>query len=91
MTLSVKELASAAATTAYYDSLMATLGFTKDLPGYAQGAFISPSGSVVTQKDYKVLEVDVTRMPPGIGPYHYSPATVAKAVALEIIGCWTGK
>ena len=63
MELSVKELSSWAQTKQYFDSLAATLGRTRDLPGLGQAAFQTTDGSVVVRKDWKVLLVDSSGAP----------------------------
>jgi hypothetical protein len=90
ITLSVKELVNAAATTAYFDSLMTTLGDQRALAGLAQGAFITLNGSVVVRKDYKVLDVDVSQLPAEFGQPLQPRGQVAQEVAFVIIGCWSG-
>jgi hypothetical protein len=62
MKLSVKELDDEAATTKYYDDLGKTLGHKQNLQGLGQGSYTTNNG-VVVRKDYKVLTVDVSRMP----------------------------
>ena len=90
MTLSVKELSSEAETTAYFDSLATKLGKTTDQPAIGQGAFHVKDGSIVVRKDYKVLLIDVTKLPASFGVPAASRADVATNVAAVIMGCWTG-
>ena len=57
--LSVKELASAQTTTAYFDGLANKLGRSEALNGLGQGGFIGENNEVVVRTGYKVLLVDV--------------------------------
>jgi hypothetical protein len=90
MTLSVKELSSTEETTAYFDSLATRLHKTTDQPGVGQGAFHVQDGSLVVRKDYKVLLIDVTKLPASFGVPADKRADVATNVAVAIMGCWTG-
>ena len=88
--LSVKELSSTAETTAYFNSLGSRLGMARSLPNLGQGAFQTTDGSVVVRKDYKVLLVDPTGLPPEFGNPPTNPGDVAVTVAIVILGCWSG-
>ena len=88
--VAVKELASWAETTAYFDGLAAQLGRARDLESLGQGAFQTTDGSVVVRKDWKVLLVDDTGLPPQFGVPPTSAADVAVTVADVILGCWAG-
>jgi hypothetical protein len=90
MRLSVKEVSSPEETTAYFDSLAAKLGKTKEIPGLGQGAYQVRDGSVVVRKDYKVLLIDVTKLPAEFGVPSDSRGDVAINVGVTIMGCWTG-
>ena len=90
MTLSVKEVSSVAETTKYFDSLLAKLGKTKEIPGLGQGAFQVRDGSVVVRKDFKILLIDVTKLPAEFGVPSDTRGDVAINVAETIMGCWTG-
>jgi hypothetical protein len=88
--LSVKELSSEEETTQYFDSLATKLGKKQDVKSLGQGAFQTEDGSVVVRKDYKVLTIDVSKLP---GQFGVPPATrgdVAINVGAAIMGCWTG-
>jgi hypothetical protein len=89
MTLSVKEVSNEAETTAYFDSLATKLGKTA-APVGIPNAFQVKGGSVVVRKDFKVLLVDVTKLPASFGVPSASKADVAINVAATIMGCWTG-
>ncbi|MGO8870022.1 MAG: hypothetical protein ACLQPH_01225 [Acidimicrobiales bacterium] len=90
MTLSVKELSSPEQTTAYFDSLGTQLGVAQELQNLGQGAFQTTDGSVVVRKDYKVLLVDISGLPPEFGNPPTTRAEVAVTVADVILGCWAG-
>jgi len=90
MTLSVKELSNEAETTAYFDMLAQKLGKTKDQAGIGQGAFSVKDGSIVVRKDYKVLLVDVSKLPANFGVPSDTRSNIAINVAVAILGCWTG-
>ncbi len=90
MTLSVKEVSSTAETTAYFDSLATKLHKTKDIQGLGQGAFQVADGSMVVRKDYKILLIDITKLPAQFGVPADSRGNVAINVAEAIMGCWTG-
>jgi hypothetical protein len=87
--LSVKEVSNPAETTAYFDSLATTLHKTRTLT-IGQGAFQVKDGSVVVRKDFKVLLVDITKLPPNFGLPSASRGDVAINVAETIMSCWTG-
>lgn len=92
MTLSVKEVSSPAETTAYFDSLATKLHKTKSLDQFSlgQGSFQVADGSVVVRKDYKILLIDVTKLPAEFGVPADSRGDVAINVAEAIMGCWSG-
>jgi hypothetical protein len=90
MTLSVKELADRATTTDYYNGLENRLGDQQRLNGLGQGGFAAPNGTVVVRKDYKVLEVDTSRLPLQFGSPPIRRSDAAITVAGTIMGCWTG-
>jgi hypothetical protein len=89
MRLSVKELSSDAETTAYFDSLAQKLGKAKDRPEVGK-AFTTRNGSLVVRKDYKVLLVDVSKLPASFGVPADPREDVAVNVGVTIMGCWTG-
>ncbi len=90
LTMSVKELSSVAETTAYFKSLGAQLGLARSLGNLGQGAFQTTNGSVVVRKDYKVLLVDPTGLPPEFGSPPTTPGDVAVTAAIVVLGCWSG-
>jgi hypothetical protein len=87
--LAVKEMSSTAETTAYYDSLATKLHKT-DAQVSVTGAFQVKDGSVVVRKDYKVLLVDITKLPAQFGVPADSRGDVAINIAVTIMGCWVG-
>jgi hypothetical protein len=90
VSLSVKELANQATTDRYYASLRSQLGQVRQLKGFGQGAFTTHDGSLVLRKDYKVLLVDTSKLTVPFGQGLNSRSQVATAVALTVLGCWTG-
>ena len=91
--LAVKELVSDKATTDYFNAQKQRLGVQENLFGFAgQGAFIAKNDDVVVRKDYKVLLVDVKKVPKGTGTF--VPAMVrpdiATNIASVIMNCWPG-
>jgi hypothetical protein len=89
-TLTVKELSSWPQTKAYFGSLGATLGNAAKATGLGQGAFTTKNGSVVVRKDWKVLTVDISGLPPQFGVPSTSAADNAFTIADVIMGCWNG-
>lgn len=89
-TLSVQELSSWDQTYAYMDRLRTELGQTRTLANLGQGAFQTTDGSVAVRKDWKVLLVDVSGLPPQFGVPPTSSGDVAVTVADLILGCWDG-
>jgi hypothetical protein len=88
--LSVKELSSWSQTLAYFHGLGVQLGDPKTLGNLGQGAFRTSGGDVVVRKDWKVLLVDVSGLPPQFGVPPTSATDVAFTVADIILGCWDG-
>jgi len=92
VTLSVKELRNAAATTRYFDKLGDTLGRRPGKLALGQGAFTAKDGSVVVRKDFKVLDVDVSQLSGKLGTTPPLDASlVALNIAATVLGCWTGE
>jgi hypothetical protein len=91
MTLSVKELDNAADTTAYFNMLAQKLGKSKVDYNIGQGAFTTNNGSLVARKDYKVMLVDVSKLPAKFGVPADTRANVAINVASTIMNCWSGE
>jgi hypothetical protein len=90
LTLAVKELADGPATDEYFASLAKDLGKTQDINGLGQGAFTTKNKSAVVRKDYKVLLVDISKLPPEFGNPPDKRENIALNVAATIMGCWTG-
>ena len=66
------------------------LGRTKTLVNVGEDAYATSTGSAVVRKDYKVLIVDVSRLPERFGKPVGSRASIATAVAMTVLRCWTG-
>ncbi len=90
VSISVKELDSAAQTTAYFDQLRATSGHRSERLAMGQGSYFTPSGSVVVRLGWKVMSVDVSQLPDAFGKPPVSPSEAAVSVAAVILGCWSG-
>jgi hypothetical protein len=90
MTLSVKELETKAQTTATYNAFATELGKTSTAVSFGDGAFVTTNGSVVVRKDFKVLDVDISKLPQSVGQPPQDRATAALSVAATVMGCWTG-
>ncbi len=88
--VSVKELSSWDETYAYFNGLATQLGNTRTLGSLGQAAFQTTDGSVIVRKDWKVLEVDDTGLPPTLGVPPTDKSDVAVTVADVILGCWAG-
>jgi hypothetical protein len=88
--LSVKELSSWGQTLDYFHSLGREMGLARSLANLGQGAFQVTDGSVVVRKDWKVLLVDISPLPPRFGVPATSSGDVAVTVADVILGCWDG-
>jgi hypothetical protein len=91
MGLSVKELSSTEETDAYYNELKQKLGVKAPQYGLGQGAFVTDNGSVVVRKDYKVLVIDVSKLPAQFGDPPDTRSNDAINVGVTIMGCWTGE
>jgi hypothetical protein len=92
MTLSVREFSSPDETTAYYNELAQKLGNVKPQYGInGQGAFLTKNGSIVVRKDYKVLLVDISKLPATFGQPPDTRSHVAINTAAAIMNCWKGE
>jgi hypothetical protein len=90
ITLSVKEMSTTPETTAYFDARAKALGQRSGRVAIGQGAFQTTNGSVVVRKDWKVLTVDISKVPASFGEPPENAAGVALSIAATILGCWTG-
>jgi hypothetical protein len=86
----VKELSSWSETSAYFHSFASSMGDVGSLGNLGQVAFTTSDGSVVVRKDWKVLLVDISPLPPQFGKPPTSRADVAYTIAALILGCWAG-
>ena len=90
ITLSVKEMSTTPETTTYFDAQAKLLGQRPGRVAIGQGAFQTTNGSVVVRKDWKVLTVDIAKVPASFGQPPETAASVALSIAATILGCWTG-
>ena len=90
LTLAVKELADKASTDAYFNQEAEELGKSQKINGLGSPAFTTSNKSVVVRKDYKVMLVDISKLPAQFGNPPDSRENIALNVAAEILGCWTG-
>jgi hypothetical protein len=88
--LSIQELSSWGQTYAYYDSFKRSLGELRPLGNLGQGAYQTKNGDVVVRKDWKVLLVNISQLPPRFGKPPTAAQYVAVTVADVILGCWAG-
>jgi hypothetical protein len=88
--LSVKEMSTTPETTAYFDAQAKRLGRRTGRVAIGQGAFQTTVGDLVVRKDWKVLTVDISKVPASFGQPPETAASVALSVAATILGCWTG-
>ncbi len=88
--MSVKELKNDLETTSYFESLQKEVGSAQNVDGLGQGGFITPNGSVVVRKDFKVLLVDDAALPATMSSPPLTPGNVAMLVAKTVMSCWTG-
>ena len=66
ISLSVKELSDAGATTGYFEGLAKDLGQPPGGISLGEGAFATPT-QIVVRKDFMVLDVNVSDLPPQFG------------------------
>jgi hypothetical protein len=90
ITLSVKENDNAAETTKEYNADAAKLGRRPAVVSFGQGAYITTNGSVIVRKDFKVLDVDVSKIPLKFGSPAQDRSDVALSIAATVMSCWTG-
>lgn len=88
--VSVKELSSCSQTLAFYHQLGRRMGVARTLANLGQAAYQTTDGSVVVRKDWKVLLVDDTGLPPQFGVPPTSAGDVAVTIADVVLGCWSG-
>jgi hypothetical protein len=90
LTLSVKELDTKAQTTQVYNAYATQLGRRTTSVAFGEGAFLTTNGSVIVRKDFKVLDVDVSKLPVKFGVPPQDRSSAALSVAATVMGCWTG-
>lgn len=88
--LSVHELPDALHTSQRAEELAAQRGNAGFQPGLGEGAFATRDGSIVARKDYTLLVVDISGLPPAFGRPPVAPPDAAKLVAKAVLACWTG-
>jgi hypothetical protein len=91
VTLSVKELLNAQQTTAAYKAFGTKLGKRPEIVSFGEGAFITTNGSVIVRKDFKVLDVDVSKLPQQFGEPTQDRSNIALSIAATVMSCWTGE
>jgi hypothetical protein len=91
-TLSVKELDDDKSTTDYFNAYKQKLGVKDNLFGLGQGAFVAKNDDVVVRKDYKVMHIDVQKVPKASGAFVPSMVRgdVATNIASVVMSCWVG-
>jgi hypothetical protein len=89
-TMSVKEMDNLAQTKAYFDELGTKLGRQPGSIALGQGAFATTNGSMVVRKDFKVLLVDISKLPDQFGQPPQKRSDVALSAAAVLMSCWTG-
>jgi hypothetical protein len=90
LSISVKELDNESQTRHYFDELGAQLDRRPRNLGLGQGAYKTANGSLVVRKDWKVLLVDVSKLPAQFGQPPVPRTETANKVGVTVMGCWTG-
>jgi hypothetical protein len=88
--LAVKDLPTAAATSAWFARRRHALPAVTQLYGLTSGAFSDSAGLVVVRKDDHVLTVDAHGLPARFGRSGERRDDFAYETASVILGCWTG-
>ena len=88
-TLSVQDLPDVPGTARAYDAVGARMGHVQDIDLQGARAYTTTNGSVVMQKDTKVLLTDVTDLPDPFGTPPVSRAGAALLITKAVLGCWT--
>jgi hypothetical protein len=89
--LAVKELGSWAETKSYFNGLLAKAGPVAGVHNMGQQAAQAQDGTMFVRKDFSVLTVDTTGLPPRFGRPPTSSADIAYTFADLIMACWTGE
>ena len=90
MRLETKELSNAEETEAFFDAQAEKLGKKESLNGIGEEGFSTDNGSAVIRKDFKVLTVDVSKLPDEFGMPSAPRSDVAINTAFQIFQCWVG-
>jgi hypothetical protein len=88
--MTVKELSSWPQTLGYFADIARDQGRSTSIPNLGQGAYQTANGSAVVRKDWKILTVDISGLPPQFGKPPTSRGDVAVTVADLILACWAG-
>jgi hypothetical protein len=88
--MSVKELSNWDETHAQYLLSGLEQGDTGSIGNLGQAAFTTSDGSVIVEKDWKVLDVNIAGLPAQFGKPTTPRADVAYTIADIILGCWAG-
>lgn len=88
--LSVKELPSISNTIDYFTSLKAKYTVAQ-LLALGQDGFTATDGTSIVRKDNEVLVVDVAKLPDQFGTPAQSRSNASAAIAITLLGCWTGE
>ena len=78
-------------TTAAYKAFGTKLGKRPEVVSFGEGAFITTNGSVIVRKDFKVLDVDVSKLPQQFGDPPQDRSNIALSIAATVMSCWTGE
>jgi hypothetical protein len=89
-TLAVKELPTIDDTVDFYNAEKSKHPVSQ-LLDLGQGGFVSTDDTAVVRKDNKVLVVDVDKLPAQFGKPAQNRADTSTAIAVVILGCWTGQ
>lgn len=90
LVLSVTVTPSGADANRQLAGMRGALGRTESEPGLGEQAYSAASGIVVAGKDNMVLRVDATGLSNDLGRTHEQRIDLARIIAAEIFGCWTG-
>ncbi len=88
--LTVKELSSWSQTLAHYGAQARRLGRVKTIRNLGQGSYQTKNGTVIVRKDWKILTVDISGLPPQFGDPPTRRSDIAVTVADVILACWAG-
>jgi hypothetical protein len=90
MTLSVRVLPGTGQARARFAADQKVAPGAQPLVGLGERAWSTPTGIAAVLKDNQILTVDATRLPAVLGPGEQKRTDFALAVAVDVLGCWTG-